>query len=204
MIDLFRYNLLIFESFAVIALDDGLRTHPVFVVIGDDDLGSGTVSERYLAYDSRAVIHDKDGRTVRPQVIVVLLDERDFHTAALEVGSYHIEGVAFVGEHLEIDISIGPPAADGNGGYGERFAMMSVQRRQFEGFAQTHRLLVHHSNHRIRFLLLFLLLANERDIDSENDETDDRGNHAGEEAYDADGPVFSFGCHRQEEKESFS
>ena len=163
MIDLFRYNLLIFESFAVIALDDRLRTHPVFVVIGDDDLGSGTVSERYLAYDSRAVIHGKDGRTVRPQVVVVLLDERDFHTAALEVGSYHIEGVAFVGEHLEIDISIGPPAADGNGGYGE-----------------------------------------ERDIDSENDETDDRGNHAGEEADDADGPVFSFGCHRQEEKESFS
>ena len=75
---------------------------------------------------------------------------------------------------------------------------MTIQRRQFEGFAQTHRLLVHHIgcyNGLVLFLGL-ILLVDEGDVDGEDKETNDGDEYTAKEADNADGPVFSFGSHR--------
>ena len=89
--------MLVFKSFAVIALEDGLRIEHLLVVIGDEHLRLRAICQDDAVVDNRAIMEGIDGRAVGDHRAVSTLDEGDFHASVFEIGADHVERVRLVG-----------------------------------------------------------------------------------------------------------
>ena len=101
------------ESASVIANQDGLGNNAVLVIEGDEHINIPAVRQPKPVIEYGAVMKGIDRRAVGDHGAVGMLDKSDLNAARFfEVSADHIERVCIVGQHFEIDVSVGPPAAD--------------------------------------------------------------------------------------------